>query len=83
MEAQLYNHYPLGDGCSIVIGLSEHDIAYLTEAADKLALNDSQPYSSPMTKVLELLNNIIIETRKDDTQGIRLMDERLKKLQQT
>ena len=76
MEAQLYNHYPLGDGCSIVIGLSKQDIKEIIKIRDTITTSMYEPY---WANLLKLLNNIIQETKKDDTQGIRHMDAKLKK----
>jgi hypothetical protein len=79
MEAQLYNHYPYpGEGgCSIVIGLNEQDIEELKKARDALSIN-MYGTPTPWVNLIKLLDNIIAETKKDDTQGIRYRDAQLR-----
>jgi hypothetical protein len=78
MEAQLYNHYPLGDGCSIVIGLTYENIKELKKAKDTLSIN-MYGSKSPWGGLVRLLDNIISESEKDDTQGLRYLDAQFKK----
>jgi hypothetical protein len=75
MEAQLYNHYSDGDGCSIAIGLSNKDIKEIIKIRDTIMTSMSMPY---WNNLLKLLNLIIAETKKDDTKGLRYRDAQLK-----
>ena len=76
MEAQLYGHYPDGDGCAITIGLKKKDIQELIKIRDTIVTSMYMPY---WNKLLKLLNNIITETQKKDEQGTRYLDSKFKK----
>ena len=75
MEAQLYGHYPDGDGCAITIGLKKKDIEEVIKIRDTIVTSMSMPY---WNKLLKLLNNIIAETQKKDEQGTRYLDAQLR-----
>ena len=80
MEIQNYRQFNDGNGCSIVLGLSNEDIEYIRKARDLVSLRIYKPSEiTTAGRLLNLLDNTIAEAEKDNSQGIMAQEQRMKR----
>ena len=74
MEAQLYRHYPDGEGCAIILGVEYKDIENYRRIINDPDISLLEIYNLVTT----LLNAIIEEAERPEEQGLLAQDQRMK-----